>query len=588
IPNYTLPGCNAGWPNLNTTWTDNCSAGGSIAASAGPVQTNGCSQWRVYTFTVADACGNDDTETTIVTRTMDATNPNIVDIQNYTLPGCNAAWPTLSTTWTDGCSGGGNVTGTPGSVTTNGCTQTRVYTFTVADDCENQDVETTTVTRMYDVTKPNFTIVPAHITVQCNNVPSVGNPTATDACGSVSMAYDGQTQTAGACPNAYTLTRKWTATDACGNTKTATQRITVVDNIKPVLTVPGNTTIACTAPIPPLGTPAASDACGGNVVIVYLGQSSMNAACAGTYQLLRTWKATDVCGNSTVATQTIQIVDNQPPVFSASPANVTIQCHQSLPLLVNPTATDACSGPAQITYLGQIRTDGNCLYNYTLTRTWRATDLCGNSTTKAQVITVQDTQAPVFTNPPANLTVVCAPNCVPAPVTPNATDNCGTPTVTLVETQSSGDCSSGYVVTRTWTATDQCGNPKVHVQTITVLPTAPFAPTGPRAERNPASGINREQGNQLETQNATLKTVYLIPNPTSDWVSIGLSDFKGEAAIVSILNNQGQLVWEKRFDVVEETALRVNLRQQGAAEGVYTVSVRAGGEVYTKRLVLME
>ncbi|MBK9338730.1 MAG: hypothetical protein IPM98_20240 [Lewinellaceae bacterium] len=77
-----------------------------------------------------------------------------------------------------------------------------------------------------------------------------------------------------------------------------------------------------------------------------------------------------------------------------------------------------------VIYLGQVRTDGNCLYNYTLTRTWKATDLCGNSTLKAQVITVQDTQPPTFTNPPADLTV-CAPDCVPFPVTPNAIDNCG-------------------------------------------------------------------------------------------------------------------------------------------------------------------
>ncbi|MBK9338731.1 MAG: hypothetical protein IPM98_20245 [Lewinellaceae bacterium] len=116
------------------------------------------------------------------------------------------------------------------------------------------------------------------------------------------------------------MIRKWTATDGCGNTRTATQRVTVVDNGKPVLTVPGNLTIACNAPVPPLGSPSASDACGGNVAILFLGQTTANATCPGTYQLRRTWRATDVCGNSTVATQTIQVVDNQPPVFSASPA----------------------------------------------------------------------------------------------------------------------------------------------------------------------------------------------------------------------------------------------------------------------------
>jgi hypothetical protein len=128
-----------------------------------------------------------------------------------------------------------------------------------------------------------------------------------------------------------------------------------------------------------------------------------------------------------------------------------------------------------ITYLGQVRTNGNCLNNYTLTRTWRATDLCGNSTTRAQVITVQDTQAPNFTSSlPANTTVTCAPNCIPVAPALTATDNCGSATVTMQEQQTTGDCTTGYTVTRTWTATDACGNSKQHTQVFTVLPTPTF------------------------------------------------------------------------------------------------------------------
>jgi hypothetical protein len=190
---------------------------------------------------------------------------------------------------------------------------------------------------------------------------------------------------------------------------------------------------------------------------------------------------------------------------------------------------------------------------------------------------VQDTQAPNFTNPPANVTVACAPNCVPPPVTPTATDNCGSATVTLVQTQTAGDCATGYTVTRTWTATDQCGNAKQHTQTYTVLPT-PFAQMQDRTDEQ----------NQLETSNSKLKTVTLLPNPTADWVSIGLGDFAGETVVVSIHNELGQLIWEQRIPTVEESLLRVNLRQAGAAAGLHTVSVRASGQVYTKRLILMD
>src|SRR5258708_36000894 len=50
---------------------------------------------------------------------------------------------------------------------------------------------------------------------------------------------------------------------------------------------------------------------------------------------------------------------------------------------------------------------GNCAGNYTLTRTWTATDTCGNVASSSQVITVQDTAKPVLVGVPADVTVAC-------------------------------------------------------------------------------------------------------------------------------------------------------------------------------------
>ena len=51
--------------------------------------------------------------------------------------------------------------------------------------------------------------------------------TATDNCDlDVAIGYT-ETRTDGSCPDNYTLTRVWTATDNCGNVATATQVITV-------------------------------------------------------------------------------------------------------------------------------------------------------------------------------------------------------------------------------------------------------------------------------------------------------------------------------------------------------------------------
>ncbi|MEQ1745019.1 MAG: HYR domain-containing protein, partial [Saprospiraceae bacterium] len=525
--------------------------------------------YRVY-----DAEGNSATCSQVIT-VFDDVKPVFSFVPANVTVQCNSVPAVGTPAANDNCIGTVTINYDGQDRANGSCVDSYVLTrqWTATDACGNTQTATQRIT-VIDTQKPNFTSTPANITVQCDAIPSAVAPIAIDNCdATVAVSYIGQTKTNGACANTYTLTRRWMASDNCNNTRSISQRITVVDNGKPTITVPGNVTIACNAPSPPVGTATATDGCTGNVATVYLGQSTMNATCPGNYQLWRTWKATDVCGNSTAATQTITVVDNVAPVFVSVPNNVTIQCNQAPPALSNPVATDNCGGPASITYLGQVRTDGNCLYNYTLTRTWRATDLCGNSTIKAQVITVQDTQAPTFTNPPANVTVVCAPDFVPPPVTPNATDNCGTPSVTLQQTQSPGDCSTGYTVTRTWTATDQCGNPKVHVQTFTVLPSN-FAPPAADRDQQP-----------LKTQHATLKTMQLTPNPTTDRVLIGLGDFAGETVVVSIYSDLGRLIWERNVEVVANLKLPVNLREAGAAAGVYTVVLRSGEYTIAKRLV---
>ncbi|WP_449404089.1 HYR-like domain-containing protein, partial [Flavobacterium microcysteis] len=90
------------------------------------------------------------------------------------------------------------------------------------------------------------------------------------------------------------------------------------------------------------------------------------------------------------------------------------------------TATDAC-GSATVTF-AETRTDGACAGSYTLTRKWTATDLCGNTAVHTQVVTVTDTQAPVFagTLPAASITASCGN--IPAAATLTATDACGSAT----------------------------------------------------------------------------------------------------------------------------------------------------------------
>jgi hypothetical protein len=79
--------------------------------------------------------------------------------------------------------------------------------------------------------------------------------------------------------------------------------------------------------------------------------------------------------------------------------------------LVN--AFDNCNGIPTITHLGDVISNQTCANRYTITRTYRATDECGNSSSCAQTITVNDVTPPTITCPP-NVTTACAggsPSC---------------------------------------------------------------------------------------------------------------------------------------------------------------------------------
>ena len=81
-----------------------------------------------------------------------------------------------------------------------------------------------------------------------------------------------------------------------------------------------------------------------------------------------------------------------------------------------------------------------------------------------------DTDKPVFDNCPTDIMVECGAE-VPAAPTVTATDICdGVIIPTFVESQSEKDCGGGYVITRTWTATDECGNAATCEQLVTVKP----------------------------------------------------------------------------------------------------------------------
>src|SRR5450756_693302 len=187
--------------------------------------------------------------------------------------------------------------------------------------------------------------------------------------------------------------RTWRATDVAGNFSECVQTITVHDVTNPVITCPANVTISCDADNTPTGTgtATATDNCAPvtNITIGYSDVSTYNVDPANVlhynYTITRTWRATDVAGNFSECVQTITVHDVTNPVITC-PANVTISCDaDNTPTGTGTaTATDNCTPVANITIThidaSTYSSDpSNVLhYNYTITRTWRATDVAGN------------------------------------------------------------------------------------------------------------------------------------------------------------------------------------------------------------------
>ncbi len=126
-----------------------------------------------------------------------------------------------------------------------------------------------------------------------------------------------------------------------------------------------------------------------------------------------------------------------------------------------------------------------------ITRTWTATDACGNASSCVQTITVVDTQAPLLAGcPTLELTIECS-DPLPVAATVTATDNCDEDVpVSYTQTITAGACPDTYTVTRVWIAMDDCGNAASCTQVIHVQDTTTPVITGCRDDIT----VNAEAG----------------------------------------------------------------------------------------------
>ncbi len=164
-----------------------------------------------------------------------------------------------------------------------------------------------------DTIAPYFTFVPADSTVQCDQAMPTVMAMAEDACDeSVQVMFiDGPIEFVFDCPPYnYLCTRTFYATDDAGNTAQAIQMITVADTLAPVFLNQPDALLEVNEqegeeiPEPFV---AIQDACDGNAQ--WVSEDALLEVVGDTATYLRSYTATDACGNAAHFEQTIVVIE---------------------------------------------------------------------------------------------------------------------------------------------------------------------------------------------------------------------------------------------------------------------------------------
>jgi hypothetical protein len=193
---------------------------------------------------------------------------------------------------------------------------------------------------------------------------------------------------------------KFTLTDACGNSTSETAKLSIIDSEAPKFTsVPANITVKCDATNYTFGTPTATDNCSVVTLTSKDADTGVNCTTGGTKT--RVWTASDACGNTATASQTIYFepkTGTKPVVFTMTNKVVDkiIACNEPV-IFDTPTIESSCANGSE-TSSGYVdtQTAGKCGNNINYIRKWTFTDKCNNQHNINQTISVVDDIAPKF------------------------------------------------------------------------------------------------------------------------------------------------------------------------------------------------
>src|SRR2546425_1205273 len=289
-----------------------------------------------------------------------------------------------------------------------------------------------------------------------------------------------------------------------------------------------------------------------------------------------TWTATDNGGNVAKAVQKITVADTTAPVLTA-PQPVTVEAKSpdhnvvdlGLPSVNDAVGVESVTNDAPAYFpLGQT------------TVTWTARDASGNTATAKQMVTVQDTTAPVI-HAPSDITqeaTSATSNVVPlgnATVTDNGI-------IKSVTNNAPADFLLGKTIV-TWTATDGAGNKANANQIVDVVDTTPPKLTPPKDIKAEATSLT---DNAIDLGNATatdIEPVTITSNATKTfplgknlvlWTATDGAGNKANATqIVDVVDTTAPKLTPPKDITIEATSAKDNVVDIGKANATDTVGV---------------
>ena len=480
------------------TAIDNCDSPILSFSIGDTSNTCGNNQIVEYIFTASDLCGNSISEIAYVIS-QDTIDPVLTVPTAGTSNDCASAISTLINPWVGGATATDNCDDNPDityslltvdfSCMGTNSVEEYTYLFVVTDACGNQSSGQSTFT-VTDNTAPAIT-APSNLTLACGNdlgpyiAEWLDDYTVTELCQDYTVTNSYDPITLNTCGSTTSVT--WTIIDGCGAMSTATADIIITtDVIPPTFTnISDDITVNvdvdnCESSVV-FSTPIGDD-CNTPVSVTQIANAAGDLLPSGSEfpvgSTTIVFQVEDACGNTTLDSFDITVVDSQIPNLSC-PSNEVVkcndtgQCYWTADTSVDAIFADNCGG-FDLSYVitGETTASGDSLPRLdmvqfalgTSTITYTLVDTMGNTTTCFFNVVVNDCESPVVTCPMAgDLLLDCGDLGNGAAITAwiataTFTDNCPDSTIITTVFNVQETCGMTSTTTYLFTATDGSGN----------------------------------------------------------------------------------------------------------------------------------